>query len=61
MMSKKNHTDLETNPTDPGRYNLLSTIFSSVPAVSPILKAPAWIPPTVAGPIITYCMNPGNN
>eukprot|EP01139_Manchomonas_bermudensis_P023587 Amastigsp_a841279_504.p5 type:complete len:143 gc:universal Amastigsp_a841279_504:537-109(-) len=27
-------------------------MFSEVPAVSPILNAPAWTPPTVAGPMI---------
>ena len=46
-------TDLETNPTDPGLYSLHWIILSIVPAVSPILKAPAWIPPTVAGPRTT--------
>ena len=33
--------DLETKPTEPGRCNLQVTMLSSVPAVSPILKAPA--------------------
>ena len=35
------HTDFETKPTDPGLYNLHWMILSIVPAVSPILKAPA--------------------
>lgn len=48
------HTDLETKPTDPGLYSLQWIMLSIVPAVSPILKAPAWIPPTVAGPITTW-------
>lgn len=46
--------DFDTNPTLPGRYNLQAMMFSTVPAVSPILKAPAWIPPTVAGPMMTF-------
>ena len=33
--------DLETKPTEPGRYSLHDTMLSSVPAVSPTLKAPA--------------------
>ncbi|KAF5772606.1 hypothetical protein HanXRQr2_Chr13g0579141 [Helianthus annuus] len=33
--------NLDTNPTDPGLYNLHCIILSIVPAVSPILKAPA--------------------
>ena len=35
--------DLDTKPTEPGRYSLHATMFSRVPAVSPILKAPACI------------------
>lgn len=50
-------TDLDTNPTDPGLYNLQWIILSNVPAVSPILNAPAWIPPTVEGPRITYTVH----
>ena len=34
--------DLETNPTEPGLCSLHAMMFSKVPAVSPILKAPAW-------------------
>lgn len=34
--------DLDTKPTDPGLYSLQATMFSRVPAVSPILKAPAY-------------------
>ena len=48
------HTDLDTKPTDPGLYSLHWIMLSMVPAVSPILKAPAWTPPTVAGPMMTY-------
>ena len=33
--------DLETKPMEPGRCSLQVTMLSSVPAVSPILKAPA--------------------
>lgn len=36
-------------------------MLSIVPAVSPILKAPAWIPPTVAGPITTCKQNPNQS
>lgn len=53
------HTDLETKPTDPGLYNLHWIMLSIVPAVSPILKAPAWMPPTVAGPRTTCKINIG--
>ena len=33
--------DLDTKPTEPGRYSLQDTMLSSVPAVSPTLNAPA--------------------
>lgn len=33
--------DLLTNPMEPGRYSLHATMFSKVPAVSPMRKAPA--------------------
>ncbi len=42
--------DLETKPTDPGRYSLDAMMFSIVPAVFPMRNAPAAMPPTVAGP-----------
>mmetsp|Transcript_11556 Transcript_11556/g.19664 ORF Transcript_11556/g.19664 Transcript_11556/m.19664 type:complete len:227 (+) Transcript_11556:927-1607(+) len=45
--------DFETNPTEPGLYSLHAMMLSTVPAVSPILKDPAWMPPTVAGPMMT--------
>jgi len=35
-------------------------MLSSVPAVSPILKAPACTPPTVAGPISTFALARAN-
>mmetsp|Transcript_17361 Transcript_17361/g.29727 ORF Transcript_17361/g.29727 Transcript_17361/m.29727 type:complete len:270 (-) Transcript_17361:360-1169(-) len=48
---------LLTKPTLPGLCSLHVTAFSSVPAVSPILNAPACTPPTVAGPRMTLlCM-----
>jgi hypothetical protein len=50
-------TDLETKPTEPGLCSLQCIMLSNVPAVSPILKAPAWMPPTVEGPRI-ICTNP---
>ena len=34
--------DLETKPTEPGLWSLHDTMLSMVPAVSPILKAPAY-------------------
>jgi hypothetical protein len=33
---------LDTKPTEPGRCSLQAMMLSMVPAVSPILKAPAW-------------------
>mmetsp|Transcript_22262 Transcript_22262/g.61545 ORF Transcript_22262/g.61545 Transcript_22262/m.61545 type:complete len:252 (-) Transcript_22262:524-1279(-) len=47
---------LLTNPTLPGRCSLQSMMFSRVPAVSPILNAPACTPPTVAGPMMTLLL-----
>ena len=38
--------DLDTKPTEPGRCSLQAMMFSRVPAVSPILKAPACSQPT---------------
>ncbi|OPX75796.1 MAG: hypothetical protein A4E44_01163 [Methanosaeta sp. PtaB.Bin018] len=46
--------DFETKPTHPGLYSLDAMMFSMVPAVLPILKAPAAMPPTVAGPMIVF-------
>ena len=43
--------DLETKPTEPRTWRPHSTMFSIVPAASPMRKAPAWRPPTVAGPM----------
>mmetsp|Transcript_43613 Transcript_43613/g.130766 ORF Transcript_43613/g.130766 Transcript_43613/m.130766 type:complete len:292 (+) Transcript_43613:1025-1900(+) len=44
---------LDTKPTEPGRCSRQAMMFSRVPAVSPILNAPACTPPTVAGPSTT--------
>ena len=44
--------DLVTSPQEPGLWSFDLTMFSRVPPAFPILKAPAAIPPTVAGPII---------
>ena len=49
-----NPPDTETKPTDPGRYNFVSRMFSTVPAAFPILNDPGLIPPTVAGPITHF-------
>ena len=43
--------DLETKPTEPRSCRPHSTMFSMVPAASPMRNAPACRPPTVAGPI----------
>jgi len=45
--------DLLTKPTEPGRCSFDEQMFSIVPPVLPILKAPAAMPPTVAGPMMT--------